>query len=149
MLYIGTREALPLVSSADLRIEAVAPAREGVMRWFSNPEVRFVGAHTGCSCGFPSVIAESPVEYYEGMSLDSDASHSRSPQRASSDRIASETATRTACIELYPVADGDEPTAPKGVLEWELGALDAERLFFDEGFRHIVRSGNPRPAGSP
>jgi hypothetical protein len=28
--------------------------------------------HTGCGCGSPSVIAESPVEYYDGLSLDSD-----------------------------------------------------------------------------
>jgi hypothetical protein len=33
------------------------------------PHVRFIGAHTGCSCGFPSVIAEEPFEYYEGRSV--------------------------------------------------------------------------------
>ena len=72
MLYIGTPTELPLDSSNDLKIERVDEGREGVKRWFTHPAVRFVGAHTGCSCGFPSVIAESPIEYFEGMSLPSD-----------------------------------------------------------------------------
>ena len=72
MLYIGTAEEIPLSSSADLNIERVDATRQGVTQWFSQPAVRFVGAHTGCSCGFPSVIAESPIEYYKGMSLQSD-----------------------------------------------------------------------------
>ena len=72
MLYVGTAAALPLISSADLRVENVDEARQGVKQWFSSPAVRFVGAHTGCSCGFPSVIAESPIVYYEGMPLQSD-----------------------------------------------------------------------------
>ena len=29
--------------------------------------IRFIGAHTRCSCGFPSVSAEQPIEYYDGM----------------------------------------------------------------------------------
>jgi hypothetical protein len=72
MLYIGTSEELALTSSVDLQIEDVGAARQDVKRWFQHPAVRFVGAHTGCSCGFPSVIAESPIEYYEGMDLQSD-----------------------------------------------------------------------------
>ena len=64
MLYIGTAEELPVASSADLRVESVAEGRQAVKQWFSQPAVQFVGAHTGCSCGFPSVIAEAPLEYY-------------------------------------------------------------------------------------
>jgi hypothetical protein len=141
MLYIGTAEALPLLSSADLKIEDVDEHRAGVRQWFSLPEVRFVGAHTGCSCGFPSIIAESPLEYYEGMPLQSD------------DRVADLRSVRALItvfgqamtagserVELYPVADGEESKAPKGVLEWQLGSLDPERLFFHEGFMHVVYS---------
>ena len=42
-------------------------------------------------------------------------------------------------VELYPVADGDESKPPKGVIEWQLAALDPDRLFFNEGFMHTVR----------
>jgi hypothetical protein len=58
MLYVATADELPLASSPDLTIEAVDDARRAVTQWFSHPNVRFVGAHTRCSCGFPSVIAE-------------------------------------------------------------------------------------------
>jgi hypothetical protein len=36
------------------------------------------------------------------------------------------------------VADGDEDKPPIGIIEWQLGALDAERFFFNERFLHIV-----------
>jgi hypothetical protein len=140
MLYLGTAEDLPDSTSADLRIERVAAARADVARWFEHPSVRFVGAHTGCSCGFPSVMAESPIEYFDGMSLDSDDRDAdlRSVRAliALIDRVVS---APDGFAELYPVADGDESKAPKGDIEWRLSALDPERFFFNEGFRHVVR----------
>ena len=124
MLYIGTAEELPTSSSPDLRIETVSAARQDVKRWFSQPAVSFVGAHTGCSCGFPSIMAESPLDYYDGMPLQSD------------DRAADLRSVRA--LELYPVPDGDELKEPKGVIEWEMNALDTERFFFNERFLHVV-----------
>ena len=47
MLYIGTDEELPLLSSRDLKVEHVDPARKAVRQWFAQPVVQFVGAHTG------------------------------------------------------------------------------------------------------
>jgi hypothetical protein len=94
MLYIGADEELPLLSSPDLKVEQVEPVRQAVRQWFSQPVVQFVGAHTGCSCGFPSVTAEPP----------------------------------------------------KGVIDWQLTALDPDRLFFNERFMHVVQ--NREPAGA-
>jgi hypothetical protein len=142
MLYVGTAEALPLASSADLSIERVEAARQDVKQWFSQPAVRFVGAHTGCSCGFPSVIAESPIEYYEGMSLQSDdrAADLRSVRALI--ELIGQAAAHSERVELYPVADGEELTPPKGVIEWQLSFLDPERLFFNERFMHVVLNRN-------
>jgi hypothetical protein len=139
MLYIGTAVQLPLRSSADLKVEIVDEARRDVRQWFSYPEVRFVGAHTGCSCGFPSVIAESPIEYYEGMPLSSDdrAADLRSVRALI--ELTSQVVAQSGRVELYPVADGDEPQAPKGVIEWQLSSLVPERFFFNERFMHVVR----------
>ena len=138
MLYIGTAEDLPVGSSKDLKVQSVDLVRQGVAQWFSQPVVRFIGAHTGCSCGFPSVISESPIEYYEGMSLQSDdrAADLRSV-RALIELLGQATA-KASPVELYPVADGDEAKPPKGVIEWRLASLDPERLFFNERFMHVV-----------
>lgn len=65
MLYIASEVPLPARSVPELRVEPVEADRDEVRRWLSLPEVHYVGAHTGCSCGFPSVIAEEPIEYYD------------------------------------------------------------------------------------
>jgi hypothetical protein len=139
MLYIGTAEDLPLSSSADLSIESVDPTRQNVTQWFSHPAVRFVGAHTGCSCGFPSIMAESPLEYYEGMPLESDdrAADLRSVRLLL--ELIGRVMARSERVELYPVADGEQSETPKGVIEWQLSSLDPERLFFNERFMHVIR----------
>jgi len=146
MVYLGTVTDLPpLVSGNDLRLERVQPAREFVRRWFSVPRVHFVGAHTGCSCGFPSVIAETPVDYFEGMRLESDdrAADLRSV-RALIDLVA-RVVERDGRVELYPVADGDEMKPPKGVIELPVESLVADRFFFNERFMHVVAA-PPRAA---
>lgn len=139
MLYIGTAEEIPLASTSDLKIERVDHARQAVKQWFSHPAVRFVGAHTGCSCGFPSVIADPPIEYYEGMPLQPDDRGADLRSVRALIELIGSVAARSAGVELYPVADGEEFQAPKGVIEWRLSSLDPERLFFNEGFMHVVR----------
>lgn len=67
MLYLATSDEQPLRRSPELSVEKVEPSREAVRQWFSLPIVRFIGAHTGCSCGFPHVVAEEPIEYWDGM----------------------------------------------------------------------------------
>ena len=47
---------------------------------------------------------------------------------------------RRSRVELYPVADGDESKPPKGVIDWQLTALDPDRLFFNERFMHVVQN---------
>lgn len=67
-LYMATQRELPVHSSPELSVEEVEPSREAVRQWCSLPVVRFIGAHTGCSCGFPHVVAEEPIEYWDGCS---------------------------------------------------------------------------------
>jgi hypothetical protein len=139
MLYVGTATPLPLVSSPELRVEAVPDARSQVRQWFTQPVVHFIGAHTGCSCGFPAVIADTPVEYYEGMPLDSDDRDADLRSVAALLDLLRQTLRDNALIELYPIGDGDESRPPKGHIEWPFSGLDANRLYFNEGFVHDVR----------
>jgi hypothetical protein len=142
MLYIGTAVELPTFSSSDLRLEALEASRAHVATWFTHPSVRFVGAHTGCSCGFPSVIAATIVEYYAGMPFGSDdrAADLRSVE-ALLDLLRS--LGPSPSIELYPVADGEESLPPKGRVDWPLETLVAERFFFNERFMHVVHVPSP------
>jgi hypothetical protein len=141
MLYVGTADELPISESADLRIERVEDDRQGVAQWFKSPAVQFVGAHTGCSCGFPSVIAEVPIEYYDGMPLDSDDREADLKSVRALLALIDRSSAKGHAVELYPVADGDELKPPKGVIEWRLDTLDPQRFFLNEGFLHIIRAG--------
>jgi hypothetical protein len=140
MLYLGTPTLLTLQTGADLRVEPVEEGRKAVRQWFSLPHVHFIGAHTGCSCGFPHVVAETPVDWFEGM-LGDDA-----------ERLDDLRSVRALIalvipflqvdgrIELYPVWNGEEAHAPKGTIQFTLESLVAERFFFNERFMHVVLS---------
>ncbi|HEY9467387.1 MAG TPA: hypothetical protein VIR54_30055 [Vicinamibacterales bacterium] len=139
MLYVATADELPLTSSPDLTIEAVDDARRAVDRWFSYRNVRFIGAHTGCSCGFPSVIAESPIEYFEGIWDDHGDREDDLRSVGALLDLLRRIVERSSSVELYPVWDGDQALAPKGVIAWQAGTLVPERFFFNQRFMHIVR----------
>ena len=134
MLYIASRQGVPERATPDLKVEPVDELRLGVVRWFTQPVVQFVGAHTGCSCGFPSVMAEDVIEYYDGMWADSD---DRADDLRSVSalivllRTALEAGQPVEPVELYPVWDGDEDGAPKGVVQWSLEHLAPDTFFFN------------------
>ncbi len=138
MLYIGCKKELPVSTSPDLRVEYVDEARQCVLQWFSLPTVRFIGAHTGCSCGFPSVISESPIECYSGMPLESDERAADLLSVRALLSLLGEVLASGQRVELYPAWDGDEGVVPKGVISWQMDQLEADQLFFNEGFMHVV-----------
>jgi hypothetical protein len=137
MLYLAADSDVPVRTDPDMSVEEVEPAREAVLQWFSLPVVRFIGAHTGCSCGFPHVLAEEPVEYWDGMFDGQD----RDDDLRSVDALLGlvrEQVRATGEVQLYPVWDGGEGRAPKGVITLGLGALDRDRFFFNEQFFYRV-----------
>ncbi|MEZ5286016.1 MAG: hypothetical protein R2712_14645 [Vicinamibacterales bacterium] len=140
MLYAGTPVPVPLRATPALRVEPVETARQVVCQWFASESICFIGAHTGCSCGFPSVAGDAPVRWFDGLSLDSPT---RADDLASVRALLALLAELTAGgspVELLPVWDGREALAPLGVVEWTLEELDADRFFFTEQFLHRVRA---------
>jgi hypothetical protein len=55
-VFVAAAEPLPFVAwneaSPAFHLQAISDAEEGVRARFSKPHVYFLGAHTGCSCGF-------------------------------------------------------------------------------------------------
>jgi hypothetical protein len=88
------------------------------------------------------------MEYYEGMPLQSDDRDADLRSVRALLALIDRVVAHSEFAELYPVADGDEGNAPKGVIEWQLSALDPERLFFNENFMHVVRKGLVQQAGN-
>jgi hypothetical protein len=138
MLYLATSDEQPLRRSAEISVEEVEPSRDAVRQWFSLPTIRFIGAHTDCSCGFPSVVAAEPVEYFVGMFDDDE---DREADLTSVDAllvIIREHVAATGGVELYPVWDGEESSPPKGVLTVDLESLDRETFFLNQHFLYRV-----------
>jgi hypothetical protein len=139
MMYLATAGDQPLRSSTELSVEEVESSRTSVRQWFSLPTVRFIGAHTGCSCGFPSVIAEEPIEYYDGIF---DTTEDRAADLASTRALLAlirQHVNDGAQVELYPVGAGDEGRSPKGTVRLSIDAIDPETFLLTEQFLYRVR----------
>jgi hypothetical protein len=121
MLYMATQEELPIRSSPELSVGEVEPSREAVRQWFSLRVVRFIGAHTGCSCSFPHVAAEEPIEYWDGMFEGQD----RADDLRSVDSLLGlvrEHVRATGEVQLYPAG-----TEKRAVRRRARSGLDSER----------------------
>jgi hypothetical protein len=139
-LYLGTHADQPDLKSSPLTVERVAPEAEHVRRWFSLPHVCFVGAHTGCSCGLPYVVAEEPFDYWEGMFDESEErQNDRRSLQALLDLVCSHV-LESSFVELYPVWNGEETLPPKGRIRRNLASLTPETFFFIERFVYELTS---------
>jgi hypothetical protein len=138
MLYMATSNDQPLRKSDDLRVEEVEGTRQAVRQWLSLPSVRFVGAHTHCSCGFPSITSDEPFEYFDGIFRD--AADREADLRSLRLLIAlvREHVIASGEVQLYDVWNGEEGLPPKGTIDVRLDAIDPERFFFNERFLYRV-----------
>jgi len=138
MLYLAAASDVPMIDTPQLTVEEVEAERSVVRQWLSLPAVRFVGAHTGCSCGFPSVAAETPVEYHEGM-FDSaeDRTDDLASVRALLDLVAT-TLVSNPTVELLAVWAGDEWEPPVGTIDVQFREIEAEKFFFTEHFLYRI-----------
>ena len=129
---------LPLRTEPEISVEDIAKVYGAVRRWFSLPEVRRIGAHTGCSCGFPSVMADEPVDWYDGIFDD----HDVQPEDLASMRalfaLIDEALSQSAAIELLPVWIGDEEEAPLGTVRLVRSQMEPEKFFFTEHFLYRI-----------
>ena len=141
LLYMATHDDVPLRTSVDIRVEEVEASRDAIRQWFSLPEVHFIGAHTGCSCGFPHIVAEEPIEYYDGVF---DEDEKRQPELRSAEALLAlirDYVIDKGEVQLYSVWNGNEGLAPKGVINVALDSLRRESFFLNEQFFYRVTIG--------
>jgi hypothetical protein len=138
MLYIATARDVALRRTTALSVEEVEPGRRAIQRWFSGRNIRYVGAYTGCGWGFPSVISEQPVEYYEGLFDDTqDREKDLASVRALFGLIA-ELLPWNQIVEMLLVWAGDEHKRPVGTIKAQFGELQPEKFFFMEHFLYSI-----------
>ena len=139
LLYLGSTIEVPFVRNDDISVEPVEEDRQVVTTHFTQPHVRYIGA-PGCSCTFPHVEAEEPIEWFEGFFDESDDREVvLASVRALLELVGHLLATSPE-VELYPVWDGDEAKEPKGVIRTSLQALEPEKFFLNERFFYRISS---------
>ena len=139
MLYLGARKPLPLRQNAWLKLERLSEAAEVVRQHIRTEYVYFVASHSGCSCGFPHVLAEKEIEYFDGVFAD------EGPERENDLASVRELMAvidealdgQPDCV-LLPVWCGSEQTAPKGDVRWDRKAMSPERFLLTEQFRYTM-----------
>ena len=137
-LYLGSAIEARLRKGLELSVERVDESCLPVLQRFSLPQVRYIGAHTGCSCGFPHVLAAQPIKWYPGIF---DETEDRSKDLGSVEALFDlmrECLSESPQLELYPVWDGDESSPPKGIIVLDFAALESTKFLFTEGFLYRV-----------
>jgi hypothetical protein len=139
-LYIGCDAEIALRTTFEFSVEPVEGECNTVRRWFSVNHVYSVSAHGQCACAFPHVIAETPIEYYDGFFDDDD--DDRSVQLASMRAIfdlVSTCLSRAPEVQFYPVWEGEQDASPRGKVEVPFSKLQPGIFFFTEQFLYRIR----------
>lgn len=140
MLYVATAGDQPYIQNDLLNVEDVEPKRLAVRRWLTLPVVRFVGAHTGCSCGFRSIEAAEPIAFDEALFHDDDREAEPKDRASLAALMAMARAyvERDGTVEMLAVWDGDEGEPPLGVVDKAASELQPDQWFFIERFLYRV-----------
>lgn len=140
MLYVATAGDQPYIQNDLLNVEDVEPKRLAVRQWLTLPVVRFVGAHTGCSCGFRSIEAAAPIAFDQALFREDDR-EGEPKDRASLAALMAMARTYVepdGRIEMLAVWDGDEGEPPLGVIEKTVADLQPDTWFFIERFVYRI-----------
>lgn len=136
-LYIGSTSSFETVSSDLFVLEPVLDDKAPVRAWFASPHVAFVGIPT-CSCALAHVIAEEPIEWFEGMFEQSEDREEEIQAAAELLRLIGLALETSPEVEMYPVWNGDEKEPPKGIISLVHPAQDSARFFLNERFLYRV-----------
>jgi len=139
MMYLGSSVKLKERKGQFISVEPLNADQEVVRQFFPEPNVYFIGSHSGCSCGFPSVIAETPIEYFDEMF------GSPAPDRDNDLASVRELLTiLDECLEskntctLLPLWNGSESDPLKGDVQWCRVNMTAETFVVTEQFRYRI-----------
>lgn len=140
-IYLATDATVAANHGAAISADLVDPEANPVCRWLSESHVYRLHGRQECGCGFPCVVAEAFIEYFEGMfehreERDEEVENARGLL----DLCAIALGT-TAAVEIYPVWNGDESLPPKGSVEKNLSELVPEQLVLTERFVLRVKNG--------
>jgi hypothetical protein len=133
-VYLATPFEVPPRATPTIQVEDLDEAGEPVKQWFSLPHIRYVAAHGGCGCGFPSVVADEPIDWFEGFF---DEAEDRQLDLASVTdliELLRESLRDAVEVQVLPVWEGDQAKSPKGEIIVDLTDLEPAKFFSTNTF---------------
>jgi hypothetical protein len=137
-LYVAAAEPLPIVgwneSKPAFNVQELSDSEQIVRRHFTKPHVYYLGAHTGCSCGFAfgqleSTSAEDEAEETAGRA-----------SVAALQKYLRDAVQRTGEVELYSCWEGDQGHVPEQNIDITPESFAGDAFRFPEKAFFRVRS---------
>lgn len=147
VLYAGTTIALPRKmfdkDAPGLSVESLTQRDAPIKRYFSNPEVQYIGSTSACGCDFPHVILQNgDWPKFEDTEKDElDIARDISDRRNQEALVALLRSTGDRMVELYGVWDGGNeafdkpPQAHEDISVQRL--LESDFSFKEQGFYKV------------
>ena len=157
MVYLGCDSPVPTSKGDWITVENLSEEDAFIRQWFSKKHVYFIGAHTGCSCGFPSVSATEPMDYYDGLFDEEDEEERQKDIRSMSaliDLLRTLTTTNET-VEVLPAWYNNLGSAPRGRLRVDVTVLEPGKAFFNQDYIYEMKAEQsgagypPQGVGSP
>lgn len=147
VLYAGTTSALPRATwnkdAPDLCVESLTERDAAIKRYFSNPEVQYIGSTAGCGCDFPHVeLQNGQWPTFEDNEKDElDIARDTSDRRNRDALVSLLRTTGDKMVELFGVWDGgNEPFAKPPEAREDIALdrlLDSDFRFKEQGFYKV------------
>jgi hypothetical protein len=138
-IYLATDTPIAANHGTAISAHLVDPQTNPVGRWLSNSHVYRLHGRQECGCGFPYVVAEVFIGYFEGIFDDWEERDEEVENARGLLGLCAISLETAAAVEIYPVWDGDESLPPKGSVEKSLSELVPEQLVLTERFVLRVR----------
>ena len=139
-VFLASDRPMPAIDGEYLVVRRIdEEEKEMVRRWHSKPEIHFVGAHTGCSCGFPSVVVRGPIDHSEALELFEENDDRQKDIRSLTElrNFIQAHVAHGEVVQLYPVWYNTD-RAPLAVIRLPLQDLQPEKFVFVEGYVYEI-----------
>lgn len=141
MMYLGSEILLPERDTAFLQVLTPHESELAVREYFDEPYVYFVGAHTGCSCGFPYEFGDpaSDVRCHDPIGAGTyDISSAVALLELFDECLRGASVCTVICMPT-----GAESEPPTRELSWSRSDLEADTLMLQPGCRYRIKKGVP------
>jgi hypothetical protein len=133
VLYLNAGVPLTERQGADFSVQRPRLIHETKVRKHLHPPFIYeLGSYEGCGCGFPHVLAEEVIEFYEELFDGQDEREEELRSVTELFRLIDTALQQSPLCILYPIWDGNEGLPVKGKVFGNRKSMQEERFLLTE-----------------